>query len=786
MPLPQQINKVTDDREAYAPYNFVPLPERVVPAETVPVGDQAGHPQLPRQDCYLPGRHHGRIVCTLTSESPLYVRSGYSPEAFAAYGNTAFHQLTPEQQAERAAFFSYGGNTPVIPGSSLRGMLRALVEIVSYGKMERVMERKLFYRSVRDPSYQQEFVERLPGLTTVAPHLAAPCYRTKIRAGFLRRQPDGTYVIEECTMARIDHHAPNPRGLARIPAIPGQPLMLGAGPNRRPNPAYQNGEIYVICDPTEQDYFFPANGRHPNLYLRFRGVREANFNTDTLPVAQRATLVITGHMQHKHMEFVFLHDHLHTHPISDELIRRFEDDDQISAWQEDAFPAGVGGRRRAGGLRDGEPVFFLLDATDATRGVRFFGRAQLFRLPYGTEPLNFLPAEHRSTDLIDIAEAMFGFVRGKKVATGQPQMVAGRIFVGDAHCCSGQENVWLSNDPITPHILSSPKPTTFQHYLVQTSNQRPNLKHYGSPGTATNLRGHKLYWHKGSVGQAALEHPGPDAALSSQQTRLRPVRAGVRFSFSIDFENLSDVELGALLWVVRLCDDAWQQAQHRGPYRLKLGMGKPLGMGALKLEHNLELSDRRARYEQLFDDAGWAEPPIALKEQATNALSAFEGYILDKSGEQAADLHQTLRIKCFLALLSWPGPDPAITRYMEIERNQQHPQGYRPGPMNNGKVNEYSDRLVLPAPLQTLGDHPPPIPAVGTIFTGRIIVLEIVRGAVIEIPGWEVAQAVALMTSRVADLSRYNLYDCARIEVYERRNLNGGGILLMVRPLPGA
>jgi CRISPR-associated protein (TIGR03986 family) len=597
------------------------------------------------------------------------------------------------------------------------------VEIVSYGKMERVMDRQLFYRSVRDPSYQQEFVERLPGRTTVAPHPAAPCYRTKIRAGFLRRQPDGTYVIEECTMARIDHHAPNPRGLARIPHIPGQTLMQGVGPNRRPNPVYQNGEIYVICDPTERDYFFPeVPRRHPNLYLRFRGVQQANFNVGTLAGAQKATLVITGHMQNKHMEFVFLHDHLHTHPISDELIRRFEDDDQITAWQEDAFPAGAGGRRRNGGLRDGEPVFFLLDATGC---VRFFGRAQLFRLPYGTAPLDFLPAEHRSADLIDIAEAMFGFVRSKKVAGDQPQMVAGRVFVGDAHCCSGQENVWLSNDPITPHILSSPKPTTFQHYLVQTSDQRPNLKHYGSLGT--NLRGHKLYWHKGSVGQAALEHPGPDAALSSQQTRLRPVRAGVRFSFSIDFENLSDVELGALLWVLRLCDDQWQREQRRGPYRLKLGMGKPLGMGALKLEYNLELSDRNARYKQLFDDAGWAEPPIALKEQATKALDAFESYVLRESGEQAADLHQTLRIKCFLALLSWPGPDPAITRYMEIERNQQHPQGYRPGRMNSGKVNEYSDRLVLPAPLQTYLPPPPPPPPqppqqpieVGTEITGN-------------------------------------------------------------------
>lgn len=61
--------------------------------------------------------------------------------------------------------------------------------------------------------------------------------------------------------------------------------------------------------------------------------------------------------------------------------------------------------------------------------------------------------------------------------------------------------VAFEDETITPSILASPKPTTFQHYLVQTSDEKPELKHYASqPNQDTVIRGHKLYWHKINIG----------------------------------------------------------------------------------------------------------------------------------------------------------------------------------------------------------------------------------------------------------------------------------------------
>ena len=729
MPLPKQIAHVPEEREAYAPYNFVPLPEHVVPAEKQEPIDQS---------VYDPECHTGRIVCTLTTASPLYVRCGYTPEDYALNGDKAFHELSDEQKPLRAQFFHHGDElsdeqkllraqffhdddpTPVIPGSSLRGMLRALVEIASYGKMERVMDRQLFYRSVSDSDYRQTFVEEL----RPPPHGANPTYRTRIHTGFLR-QRGGGYVIEECDYARIDHDAANVRQIAAIPALtPREPLMVGnLGAGQTPNWAYQHQTIYVHADPTEQDYFFKEQRRpndsvrHPDLYLRFRGVRQASFTIGQLPNAQAGTLVITGYMLKKHLEFVFLHNlpagTLPIHQIDQDMIRRFEGEDQLTQWQEGAFAKDEpqrGARRDNGLLRDGEPVFFLLNADGS---VRFFGRAQLFRLPYDTSPFNFVPETHRTPAKIDIAEAIFGFVRDEQQEdAGVPQTLAGRVFVSDGHFTGARDGVWLSADPITPQILGSPKPTTYQHYLVQTNANHPNRGYNSTPGQTT-LRGHKLYWHKGNVDGNAIRETNEDQIRTApkQYTRFRPVKDGVSFDFDIRFENLSDVELGALLWVLRLA------AHDR--YRLTLGMGKPLGMGAVAITHTVELSNRAVRYASLFAGDGWADGKDSLEVTACDDfVGAFEQYVLDESRETATSLDGTLRIQCLLALLTWPGPLVHTTRYMEIERNATRikdvvpaarQQQRRTKQLENGRripvINEYSSRPVLPTPVQVLRDH---------------------------------------------------------------------------------
>jgi len=86
--------------------------------------------------------------------------------------------------------------------------------------------------------------------------------------------------------------------------------------------------------------------------------------------------------------------------------------------------------------------------------------------------------------------------------------------------------------------------------------------------------------------------------------KCQPFKAEQVFTFHLDYENLTDNELGVLL--TSLCPD-----KH---FHHKLGMGKPLGLGTVRLDIQGVFSINRqkryarngfqqARYKTLFSDA---------------------------------------------------------------------------------------------------------------------------------------------------------------------------------------
>ena len=390
-------------------------------------------------------------------------------------------------------------------------------------------------------------------------------------------------------------------------------------------------------------------------------------------------------MNGKHMQFVFgLPDNTATPlDVDDDMVIKYQE--QITKEQQDLLGDDAA-------LRDHQPVFYLMEEGKLV----FFGHTMMFRLPFQDSIQSFIPEKLRDSNTIDIAEGIFGFVRDDKMQK-KPQAVASRIFVSDGKC-QHSEDIWLLGDAdsvLTPKILASPKPTTFQHYLVQdeeAKSSKNSLKHYASqPVEETVIRGHKLYWHKGESPDIRLKQ----VVSPTQKTTIKPIKPGVRFSFSIHFENLTSVEMGALLWVLDIAQDE--------RYRLSLGMGKPLGMGAIRIKHQAYLNSRKSRYECLFNqEDSWKTGYSELEDENTY-IRSFEKYVLnDNSGEKS--LSGERRIAMLLALLQWEGsPSIQHTRYMEIERNtRKYPDDYI-GKAKGGKANEYAERPVLPTPLQVVG-----------------------------------------------------------------------------------
>jgi len=641
--IPRHRNPTKATRTAIAPYNFVPLPEKVYCVEEgIEVGGEKVKP-WERHDVFIPGANHGWIDIEIRTLTPLFIRGAVTCDDRDRW-DSRDTRVRPEP-------FLTADGTPAIPGSSLRGMVRTLVEILSFAKIQPVNDQKPFFRTVSDDRIGKEYRARmLRGGQTP-------------RGGVLHRDGD-RWSIAPCRVARVSREVLSRAG-----------VQFSGGPNYTPDWRYQHKDCWVRKS-SESDE-----------------VEEIKFDNLKRDGWIRGRLVLTGNAPKKTREFVFLDEDPASSRIRipAEIWERFHDDDQITQWQERAFPANkpaTGCRRIAGGLCDGELVFFLQDDSQKTEdnpdGLVFLGRAQMFRFPYDLSPAELVPDPIRNAGL-DLAEAMFGRVGKDKKA------IKGRVFFEDAVASDGGPQGLV--EVIVPRVLSSPKVTTFQHYLTQDGTKgKDDLTTYLT-GDQTTIRGHKLYWHRwdSNQGLAQVKEPQQHNQLlqdlssqnprDSQHTLIRPVKAGVTFKGRIRFENLTDLELGALLSALQLPEGC----AHR------LGMGKPLGLGSVQITARLHLIDRSRRY------TGWSETG-AINDDGTRFRGAFVEKMLlhaQQAGETMITGNQGLRriarLDALFLLLEWrQRPSVNDTRYMQIEGG-----------------NEFRERPVLPSPHKVVGKTEP-------------------------------------------------------------------------------
>jgi CRISPR-associated protein (TIGR03986 family) len=132
-----------------------------------------------------------------------------------------------------------------------------------------------------------------------------------------------------------------------------------------------------------------------------------------------------------------------------------------------------------------------------------------------------LNPEKDENKVSDIVEAIFGKL----------ERWAGRVYFEDAELQSNGANVFM--DEATLKILSSPKPTCFQHYLEQpygTNTSKHNLRHWDSEAT---IRGYKMYWHRnthGQTGEYDWKERDPIPKNDTQHAHpIKPAKPGTKF-----------------------------------------------------------------------------------------------------------------------------------------------------------------------------------------------------------------------------------------------------------------
>lgn len=583
---------------ARAPYNFIPLNESPVSFPEDPAKSQ----DLWREDCFS-----GHISLEIEAKTPLYIR-----------GTSA----DPSVQSD---FFGPGGILR-IPGSSLRGMIRNLVQIASfggYGEEHTNVRKRLYYRGVGDMtelgnSYRHDMID------------VTNNYLPKVKAGILRRESRRLILYPSDVNMGTQIYRINGSFNANDQfTVAGTGVVISE---------YKFSKIYFqpVTPSNHTHYRRDRQGNQIGYQLKYALVTIVS-ETPSLGLVE-GYLICSGRFgAKKHMQWIINAPTTTGIPIPEAVEADYRDD---SNREDDADLLTMLNRYQE------IPCFYITESNNPN-SIRAIGHTGLFRLPYKETIGDHIPSALKQTGLVDCAGAVFGIL----------EKWAGRVSFEDAPLVDGQVM-----EAISPKILSGPKPTTFQHYL-EPSNGTP--QHWD---TSANLRGYKLYWHRKTPENGPFAWREEAIKRDTQHTVIQPVRAGARFVGRIRFDNLTKEELGAILFVLKLPSGCHH----------KLGMGKPLGLGSVAITPTLHLTNRKNRYKELFSGERWSLAESSA--QIATYTDVFEAFMLagmspgDRNG--AASLWNTPRMRELKAMLDWDKADTGgntwldKTRYMEIDRKE--------------------------------------------------------------------------------------------------------------------
>lgn len=525
-----------------SPYNFVPLPPSVF------FPDWASQVSM---DVPFSDGISGILEVEVTAQTPIYIRNGGK------------HPETPEAKRNDKDYKDFFQVTPdgpyAIPGTSLKGMLRSVIEIASFGKLNRVDDYRHSVRDLQNSDYTNRFTGGVDQ------------WSNKVKTGWLT-QHQGEWNLQPCGHLTVRHQDIITFLLGGNLDKPGTEAAAKYDKYRK---FWQSANQPYI----EVDYEVEETGEDKLQRMDAVDLKKGN----------RGIIVFTGQPNpKKKREFVFEHYNSSARAIRVTNLRRSFIQSHTIAGE----PTGSWAFWR-GFLNEGQrvPVFYLLDANENPSSL---GLAMLYRLP-GQMSVHDLFGAQRSqhfSSKLDLAESMFGALQQKK-SVGTPPGVnttetdlKGRVSVG---------TFILSRMPQTKRevvqwIPGNPRPTFYPNYLVQpiesqngkikvqsVSNSRhPKPAYETMLKTSARLRGWKRYaQRKSSVTTSTSTSGGLVVKSREVQSFFTPLPATTTFQGKIRLHNIRPLELGALLWAIEwggnpeLCHG--------------LGMGKPYGFGSVKL-----------------------------------------------------------------------------------------------------------------------------------------------------------------------------------------------------------
>jgi len=498
-----------------APYNFVPLADWVHLPEWAA---RISH-DIPFRDGLS-----GHLDLDIKADKPLLVGSEPQKATGSAAGRVEPYRLPDGRWA--------------IPGTALKGMIRAVVEIATFSRMSAVDDVRFGLRDISGPYVKDAYATRV---------------RDKMQTGFMRRADDGRAVVAPCRMVRLDH-----RALEQWLGLREAAFRVADRSVAKKYVTWRNHCAKAAKDP-DRMRFTPGDRDATAL---------GTGTTEGVPV-------FTGQISEstkrggKRRDFVF---------FDERDGEAFALDPQD--WNDFLFVHGDQATRDAEGMSwpgywkerywrgEAVPVFYLRDGGKTRVGLAYMPRlATDFSIHQMRDHTSPEHGRGEGRGAWDFAEAVFGTVGESPDACLKGRVTFQHAVATDTPTPQAQ----------APTILNGPKASYFPNYLEQSAGSdgrlQPNATY--ATGLATRehpspaLRGWKRYPARPEAQVQALTAEQRDN--KNVQVILNPLPPGTRFTTRMRFHNLRAEELGAVVWAL-----TWGGMPD---LRHSLGMGKPFGFG---------------------------------------------------------------------------------------------------------------------------------------------------------------------------------------------------------------
>lgn len=542
-------NKRNNDFTASAPYNFIPFTQKVHSLEEK---EQISHLGMSEE------LNSGVIKYEIEAQTPIFIDDG----------NGEFHKN------------QYGEYS--ISGSTMRGLIRSNVQILGLSSIEDDIDNyELMYRNVAGRNY--EIDRKKYKIIMGEDQIPVPDGKKgkqmsvvkNVKAGYIYNQ-NGTYIIYKTVKDKIH----NEMGEMNYYILSERKIVN----EYQQYEQCKSKDKYKNKDKFAYNFFLTDNDKRMQHKIDFPFIEEdRNGRThykgeeskaykpyfeeisyeiknikDVIAVdspecyEKKGYIISSGKMNEKKALYIIpqIDKEKEAIEISPEDIRAFK----IDIKKRESKLKNFGGREFFDLPKEGElkPVFYIEVNGDKNEKKRlYFGFTPRLRVFYPKTIQDGIPDEHKLRKL-DYAKSIFGYVD----ETGKKNYKS-KVSFSDAV---------ITNSPgemeQVQYIMGEPGPTCYMNYLEQDGDETTT---YNSEQFC--LRGVKQYWLKDKV------EPSQEIENKEMVSTMKPLPEKTKFVGKIRYHNLTEEELGLLLWSIRLEESSW----------MNVGKAKAYGYGAVKI-----------------------------------------------------------------------------------------------------------------------------------------------------------------------------------------------------------